>query len=265
MSELNDIIKTLGSHAAKVAARSYVPYSNKPVGVVILLEDGSMVAGVRVENASFSLTVSAMVNAVSTLYALGRKDIAAIVSSTSLTESDLTYTGTIPGFGWEMVSSRARVVAGAHIPDPEAFIDVIQDLDLDSARKGVQAAFEASKNAYIIESDFPVGCTIATQNGKVLSGVNVEHSDWSQIICAERNVLSMAVAYGLNEVRDIFVSCPKEPGATPCGACRQVIVELAPHATVWIDRGKLEPTSMKATDLLPGQFTGDSLKKPLSV
>ena len=58
--------------AAKVAmANAYVPYSNFPVGAAALLEDGRVVSGCNVENASYGLTLCAECSLVSALFASG--------------------------------------------------------------------------------------------------------------------------------------------------------------------------------------------------
>ncbi|MDA1028800.1 MAG: cytidine deaminase [Bacteroidetes bacterium] len=263
MDQVNIILSDLLDKAKLVAERSYSPYSKRKEGVIALLEDGSMVPGVRVENASFQLTITALLNAVTTLYSLQRKDISAFVSNVPFTESELAYTSLLSGFHWELVAANVLMVAGAHFPEPGSFIEIGQKISSNpvAVQEGLIAARDAAQRAFIPESDFPVGCAIYTEDGSVITGANVEHSDWSQILCAERNALSTAISYGLRDLRDIYVACPKLPGGTPCGACRQVIVELAPQATVWMDAGIASPVAMKATDLLPGHFTGDVLRR----
>ncbi len=267
MDHVNTILKTLLDEAHTVSERSYAPYSGRKEGVIVLLEDGSMVPGVRVENASFQLTITPLINAITTLYALERKDLSAIVSNVPFTESELAYTSLLSGYNWELVAANVLMIAGAHFPEPTTFLEVTKSLlagsdgDQETHSTGIQAARKAAGSAFIPESDFPVGCAITTTDGLMVTGANVEHSDWSQILCAERNALSTAISYGLKEPENIYVSCPKLIGGTPCGACRQVIVELAPRATVWMDAGNAAPNAMKATDLLPGHFTGDVLKR----
>jgi len=245
--------------ATDASSRSYTPYSGRNEGVIILLEDGSTVKGVRVENASFSLTITALQNAVSTLHSIGRVDMCAVVSSAAFTDSDLTYAGTMPNFEWDLVAEDVMVVS-SELPEPNSVQSPLLPDWGPEPNAGVLEAREVSELAYTPESDFPVGCVIRTDGGYHIPGVNVEHPDWSQILCAERNALSSMVAYGLGKPVEIFVSCPKEPGGSPCGACRQVIAELAPDATIWIDQGEEAPTSKSAELLLPGYFTGTSLR-----
>ncbi|MFP2961813.1 cytidine deaminase [Myxococcus sp. 1LA] len=53
----------LFEEAARVRARAHVPYSRFPVGAAVLYEDGAVVAGCNVENATYGLTVCAERNA----------------------------------------------------------------------------------------------------------------------------------------------------------------------------------------------------------
>ena len=261
MDHVNTILKLLLDEAKTVSERSYSPYSGRKEGVIVLLEDGSMVPGVRVENASFQLTIPPLLNVITTLYALQRKDLSAIVSSVAFTEAELAYTSALSGYNWELVAQNVLMVAGAHVSDPTKMLTVTSTTELPTAEQGVIMARNAASFAFIPESNFPVGCAIKTESGYIVTAANIEHTDWSQIICAERNALSTAISYGLSETIELYVSCPKLVGGTPCGSCRQVIVELAPRATVWMDSGNAQPIAMNATELLPGHFTGDVLKR----
>jgi len=254
------IFSVLADLAAQSADHSYVPYSGRKEGCVILLEDGSVVHGCRVENASFQLTIGALINAWSTLHAIGRLDVAAVVQNRPFTPSEKVWLDQMPEFDWHYPSA-AVALPDDHLPEPsESLQPIMEDWGTDPM-DGASTARLVAEWAHTPQSDFPVGCVVKTDAGYHLPGVNVEHPDWAHIICAERNALSTAVAYGYGSATDIFVSCIKDPGGTPCGACRQVIVELAPEATVWMDRIDQPPVPMKASELLPGSFTGQSLRR----
>ena len=251
----------LFSLSTRSAEHSYAPYSNRREGVVVLLEDGSVVHGCRVENASFPLTISALLNAMSTLHSVARMDIAMIASSRAFTEAEKAYLCGMPNFEWIFPDSTTAHLGGT-IPEPkESLFPLLPDWGT-STMKGAEQARDISDLAWCPESDFPVGSVIRTANGHHIPGVNVEHPDWSQGLCAERNALSAIIAYDYGMPTEIYVSCPKESGGTPCGACRQVILELAPEATVWMDRIDGPPQAMTAQELLPGGFSGDVLRKP---
>lgn len=69
----------LGTRAVELAARAYVPYSHYPVGVAGLVDDGRIVAGCNVENASYGLTLCAECGMVSQLCASGGGRLVAVV------------------------------------------------------------------------------------------------------------------------------------------------------------------------------------------
>ncbi len=227
---------------------------------MLLLEDGAVIHGCRVENASFQLTIGALDNAWSTAHAVGRMDVAAVAFSGPWSESDKAFLHGLPHLDWAFPAASVAVVSD-DLPEPaESLQPLLPDWG-DDPVLGAQAARSAADLAWVPESDFPVGTVVRTRGGHHVPGVNVEHPDWHRVLCAERNALSTLVAYGYESASEIHVSCIKDPGGSPCGACRQVIVELAPRATVWMDRIDQPPVSMQSSELLPGSFTGATLRK----
>ena len=99
------------------------------------------------------------------------------------------------------------------------------DLDLEPL---MDAAREASRNAYAPYSNFHVGAAILTEGGAVHAGCNVENASYGLAICAERNaVTTMAFATPEDrEIRLVAVSSPDASPCFPCGACRQVLREF---------------------------------------
>ncbi|HZM31105.1 MAG TPA: cytidine deaminase [Acidimicrobiales bacterium] len=70
--------EALRASAAEIAQRAYVPYSHFPVGAAGLLEDGRVVVGCNVENASYGLTLCAECGLVSGLHAGGGGRLVAV-------------------------------------------------------------------------------------------------------------------------------------------------------------------------------------------
>lgn len=68
----------LRAAAAEVARRAYIPYSGFPVGAAGLVDDGRVVVGCNVENASFGLTLCAECGLVSALHAGGGGRLVAV-------------------------------------------------------------------------------------------------------------------------------------------------------------------------------------------
>jgi len=75
-----------------------------------------------------------------------------------------------------------------------------------------------------------VGAALLGADGRTYTGCNVENASYGLSICAERNALFHAIAEGQREFEAVAVVT--ENGVTPCGACRQVLVEFNPKMTV---------------------------------
>ena len=124
----------------------------------------------------------------------------------------------------------------------------------------MQAAIKAREMAYAPYSGFCVGSAVLSRSGKVFVGVNVENSAFGSTICAERVAITSAVAAGERNFVAIAVynhdSLP-----TPCGACLQVLSELAPRARIII-ANDAETREYLLSDLLPNAFSeAERLKK----
>ena len=94
------------------------------------------------------------------------------------------------------------------------------------------AAKAASARAYCPYSRFAVGAAVQTTDGRVFAACNVENASYGLAICAERNAIFHAVAAGARDIVAIAVYTPTPAYTTPCGACRQVLLELAANADV---------------------------------
>jgi cytidine deaminase len=130
----------------------------------------------------------------------------------------------------------------------------------DQALELRDLAQEASTRAYVPYSGFHVGAALRFQDGDVVTGCNVENAAYAVTICAERTALTRAVAEGrdTHQIEQIAVYVDGAEGS-PCGMCRQFIVELAPNATVsfW---SAGEYVSCSALELLPAAFLPAALE-----
>ena len=116
-------------------------------------------------------------------------------------------------------------------------------------------AKEAAKAAYCPYSGLSVGAAAIDSDNTLHVGCNVENASLGLSMCAERAALFGAVAYKSSKIVAIAVYSSAGP-ITPCGACRQVMAELAPDAVVyWGDK----PVPVK--DLLPRPFGAGSLPR----
>jgi cytidine deaminase len=93
----------------------------------------------------------------------------------------------------------------------------------------LQAALEASKLAYIPYSKFAVGAAILLKNNEIIKGCNIENASYGLTNCAERTALFSVYAKGYNkeDIAKIAVVGASDKPISPCGACRQVLLELA--------------------------------------
>ena len=90
-------------------------------------------------------------------------------------------------------------------------------------------AREARPVAYAPYSRYAVGAAVRVEDGRVFVGVNVENAMYGATVCAERVAVWTAVAAGGRRIIAVAVVTPS--GGTPCGFCRQVLVEFAAPET----------------------------------
>jgi cytidine deaminase len=89
----------------------------------------------------------------------------------------------------------------------------------------VKIAKQMMEKAYAPYSKFLVGSALLGDDGVIYTGVNVENQSYGLTICAERTSACKMVSEGCQQIQAIAVST--SIGASPCGACRQVLAEFA--------------------------------------
>ena len=88
-------------------------------------------------------------------------------------------------------------------------------------------ALQTSEKAYSPYSNFKVGAALLTENGEVITGVNVENRSYGLTNCAERTAIYSAITKGKRKFVKIAIATPDASyPVPPCGACRQVISEF---------------------------------------
>ena len=113
----------------------------------------------------------------------------------------------------------------------------------------------AQKNAYVNYSKFPVGAAALVDDGRIVSGCNVENASYGLTLCAECGLVSQLALTGGGRL--IAFSCVgPEPGILlPCGRCRQLLQEhCGPELLVDHNDG---PKRLK--ELLPDAIDGSNL------
>jgi len=117
------------------------------------------------------------------------------------------------------------------------------------------AARTAFEHAYAPYSRFRVGAALRDAEGRVHAGANVENASYGLGRCAEQSAVQAMATAGGRGFGELVVYTAATPPASPCGACRQVLYEFAPHATVWLvgPSGAFRVTTVH--DLLPDGFS----------
>lgn len=109
--------------------------------------------------------------------------------------------------------------------------------------------------AYVPYSYFPVGAALLTKNGEVYSGCNIENASYPLSNCAERTAMFKAISEGEKSFEKLVVTGNTEGPISPCGACRQVLVEFCePDMPVVLTNKKGDTLNTTVAELLPGAF-----------
>lgn len=127
-----------------------------------------------------------------------------------------------------------------------------QTIDWDGLRS---AARDIMTKAYAPYSEFPVGAAALVDDGRVVTGCNVENAAYGVVLCAECGLVSSLVASGGGRL--VAFTCVDGHGNTlmPCGRCRQLLWEHGgPSLLVETTRG-IVPMS----EVLPDAFGPDDL------
>jgi cytidine deaminase len=123
-------------------------------------------------------------------------------------------------------------------------------MTIDAADKSLyDAAVDVARNAYAPYSKFLVGAAVRTRDGRVFLGVNVENAAYPLGVCAEKSALTAAVTAGCRPGDFEAVGIT----ASPCGGCRQWLVEMGIRRVVYAREGG-EVVVATPAELLPDTF-----------
>jgi cytidine deaminase len=118
-------------------------------------------------------------------------------------------------------------------------------------------AHAAMKQAYAPYSKFPVGVAALVDDGRIISGCNVENASYGLTLCAECGLVSSLINSGGGRL--IAFTCLDLAGnyLMPCGRCRQLLQEHGgPNLQLMTDTG-VKPLS----ELLPWAFGPEEIEK----
>lgn len=134
-------------------------------------------------------------------------------------------------------------------PTPEVLGEIWQSL----RREAVAAA----GRAYCPYSNYPVGAAALVDDGRVVSGCNVENSGYGVTLCAECGLVSSLINSGGGRLVAFVCVNGSGEAAAPCGRCRQVLSEhAAPGMLLAMPQG-----IMTMAQVLPGAFSPADLEE----
>jgi cytidine deaminase len=92
-----------------------------------------------------------------------------------------------------------------------------------------ELASEAMAKAYAPYSEYPVGAAAIVDDGRVVTGANVENASYGVTLCAECSLVSALIMSGGGKL--VAFACVDGHGRTlmPCGRCRQLLFEHSAH------------------------------------
>ena len=116
------------------------------------------------------------------------------------------------------------------------------------------AALAARDNAHAPYSHFQVGAALESDDGRVITGCNVENATYGLSVCAERVAVLKAISEGVRKFKRIAVAADTDVLTPPCGACRQILWEFCGDIEITLTNlhGKTETLHLK--DLFPRPF-----------
>ncbi len=118
----------------------------------------------------------------------------------------------------------------------------------------LELAAAARLRAYAPHSGFMVGAALLTAEGVIFTGANIENSAYGETVCAERVAVWSAVAAGYRRFKSMAIVADCSPPPVPCGACRQVLSELAGELTLVTGNLQGEATRWRLSQLIPAPF-----------
>jgi homotetrameric cytidine deaminase len=222
---------------SELSSHCYAPYSKQASVAVVESKSGAYFPGVRVENASYPLTISAVQNALFCCLSEGHEPATLFVECHTSPEITLF---------WEKLYSLK--VAPLKPTDEYPFSAIAQPVE--NIKATLLSLLERAIND---ESGFPVAALVKTEKG-FITGVNIEMSIWNRGLCAERVALAKAVSCSAKKFQKLYICTNKGNYGSPCGACRQVILEHLPHQPVHLYQPDGTQTVLFSSDLLPYSF-----------
>ena len=129
----------------------------------------------------------------------------------------------------------------------------------------IENAVKMLQRSYIPYSNFAVGASLMTEEGRIYNGCNIENASYGATVCAERVAFVRAVQEGERDFQAIAIVGGKKGEAPtsfayPCGICRQVMKEFCrENFMIIVAKNQDEYEVSTLGELLPHGFGGDCL------
>lgn len=227
-----------------ITTHTYNRFSGKVEMCAILSTSGKLYPGVKVENASFPLTISQFQSAIFSCLSEGDKPKTLYMPADS--------EQSVPQIWIDTYDLKVEYIA--EIPNQPLGTN-LTELPQD-VRKHL---IDLQLYCQIAESNFPVSSLLEVEPGRFLHGVNIELTDWQLGLCAERTAIAKAISLGYRDFQSIHIFAPKGDFISPCGACRQVLVEHLPYKKIYLYHPDGTTSEHTAAELLPAFFNGNSI------
>lgn len=124
----------------------------------------------------------------------------------------------------------------------------------------IEKATAARDRALAAYSGFKVGAALATTQGQIYTGCNIENVSYGLTVCAERVALWKALSEGARDFRQIMIVTDTPILTPPCGACRQLLWEYCGDIVVHLHSLQGLDKEYKLSELLPVPFDNHNLK-----
>lgn len=138
--------------------------------------------------------------------------------------------------------------------------ELLDELEQSTITNLLKCCIKAKEYSYSPYSKFRVGAALLTDTGEIIDGCNVENASYGLSICAERTALVKAVSMGFRKFPAIAVTADLDEFVSPCGACRQFIVEFGLECDVYLVKSDLSYKKVCISELLPLPFTSTELE-----
>jgi len=225
--------------------RTYVPYSESPSVALVHSEQGRWFPGIRIENIAYPLSISSVQNALFSCLSEGDRPTVVYTENSERTLNSF----------WES-EFQVKIRPLDQLNQEITLVDPLLSKEINPTQKLI----ELLDYAIVEESNFPVSALLETDRGYI-PGVNIECSVWNIGLCAERVALAKALSFGATRLDKMHIHTRDGEFSSPCGACRQVILEHMPDRQIHLHHADLSESIHFSNDLLPYSFNSSAISK----